>query len=177
MQNEIKLSVEIAGHRHTYQKMNRSAYLANRLREVLTDGKWVAGTNFQEQIMNTHWRDAIASVNGMNSIAKLTFHIHYYIAGVTQVLLGGPLEIKDMYSFDSPPIQSENAWCELIERFRIDAEKFIALVEQMTEDQLLSNFVDEKYGDYMRNIDVMIEHSYYHLGQILLIKKHLNNPI
>ncbi len=26
-------------------------------------------------------------------------------------------------------------------------------------------------GDYLRNIDGMIEHSYYHLGQIVLIEK------
>ena len=44
----------------------------------------------------------------------------------------------------------------------------------MTEDGLLESFVDEKYGDYQRNIDVMIEHTYYHLGQILIIKKLIN---
>ena len=44
----------------------------------------------------------------------------------------------------------------------------------MTEDELLESFVDEKYGDYKRNIDVMIEHAYYHLGQILIIKKLIN---
>ena len=32
-------------------------------------------------------------------------------------------------------------------------------------------FVDEKYGSYERNLDVMIEHCYYHLGQVMLIKK------
>ena len=32
-------------------------------------------------------------------------------------------------------------------------------------------FVDEKYGTYLRNIDGMIEHAYYHLGQVVLIKK------
>ena len=35
------------------------------------------------------------------------------------------------------------------------------------------NFVDEKYGTFQRNIEAMIEHSYYHLGQIVLIKKML----
>ena len=41
----------------------------------------------------------------------------------------------------------------------------------MPEGQLKENFVDEKYGSYLRNIDGMIEHCYYHLGQIVLIKK------
>ena len=39
---------------------------------------------------------------------------------------------------------------------------------------ILVCFVDQKYGDYQRNIDLMIEHAYYHLGQILILKKLLN---
>ena len=154
--------------------MKTSEYLVNRLQEVLTNGKWVTGTNFKEQILSTDWKDAIASIDGLNSIARLTFHIHYYIEGVTKVLKGGPLEIRDQYSFQSPLIQSEADWNELTDRFCKDSEKFISLVEKMTEDELLESFVDEKYGDYKRNIDVMIEHAYYHLGQILIIKKLIN---
>ena len=154
--------------------MKNSEYFAKRLREVLTDGKWVTGTNFKEQILNTDWKDAVESIDGLNSIAKLTFHIHYYIKGVTKVLQGGPLDISDKYSFDSPPIQSEEDWHDLTYTFCKDSEKFIALMEEMTEDRLLENFVDEKYGNYQRNIDLMIEHIYYHLGQILIIKKLIN---
>jgi hypothetical protein len=32
-------------------------------------------------------------------------------------------------------------------------------------------FIDEKYGTFLRNIEGVIEHSYYHLGQISLIRK------
>ena len=154
--------------------MKTSAYLVNRLREVLTNGKWVTGTNFKEQILNTDWKDAVKNIDNLNSIAKLTFHIHYYIEGVTKVLQGGPLEISDKYSFESPPIRSEADWNDLTDKFCKDSEKFISLVGKMTEDGLLESFVDEKYGDYQRNIDVMIEHTYYHLGQILIIKKLIN---
>ena len=91
------------------------------------------------------------------------------------MLKGDPLEISDKYSFDSPPIRSEIEWDDLTNRFCKDSEELISLVEEMTEDKLLENFVDEKYGDYQRNIDVMIEHTYYHLGQILIIKKLINN--
>jgi hypothetical protein len=41
----------------------------------------------------------------------------------------------------------------------------------MPNDKLDSVFVYEKYGSYRRNIDAIIEHAYYHLGQIVLIKK------
>jgi hypothetical protein len=44
----------------------------------------------------------------------------------------------------------------------------------MPEKKVLHVFVDEKYGTYLRNIEAMIEHSYYHLGQIVLIRKILS---
>lgn len=52
-----------------------------------------------------------------------------------------------------------------------NAEKFANIIELMSDKQLEQVFVDEKYGSYQRNLDAIIEHSYYHLGQIALIKK------
>lgn len=153
--------------------MKLSEYLADRLREVLTEGKWVVGTNFKEQIFDLEWNDAIKKIDDFNTIADLTFHIHYYISGVNNVFEGGSLDIRDKFSFDAPPIKSEEDWKSLVNRFCSDSEKFISLVENMTDEKLLSPFVVEKYGSFCRNIDVMIEHTYYHLGQIILIKKKL----
>ncbi len=44
-------------------------------------------------------------------------------------------------------------------------------IEQLPESKLWETFSDEKYGNYYRNIHGIIEHSHYHLGQIVLIKK------
>ncbi len=151
--------------------MNLPHALANRLKEVFTEGKWVMGTNFKEQIFELDWQDAIKSVHQLNSVADLTFHILYYINGVNQLLKGGTLDIKDEFSFDAPPIASEQDWLDLKENFSVAANEFINLVEQMDNEKLFKPFVDEKYGNYHRNLDVMIEHTYYHLGQIVLIKK------
>ena len=153
--------------------MKLNEYLANRLKEIFTEGKWVLGTNFKEQIIDLDWKQATQKINDFNTIADLTFHIHYYIAGVAKVLEGGTLDIRDKYSFDFPPLTSEQDWRDLVNRYCSDSEKFISLIENMTNEKLLSDFVDEKYGTYYRNIDVMIEHTYYHLGQIILIKKRI----
>ncbi|WP_108807741.1 DUF1572 domain-containing protein [Aquimarina spinulae] len=155
--------------------MKLAESLANRLKEVLIEGKWVTGTNFKEQIFDLDWKEAIQKVDSLNSIADLTFHVSYYIAGVAKVLEGGSLDIKDKYSFDYPPVRSNEDWKNLINKFCSDSEKFIYLVAKMTDKELFKNFVDEKYGDYHRNIDVIIEHTYYHLGQVLLIKKLIKN--
>ena len=148
-----------------------SADLARRFREVILNGTWVANTNYKHQLTDVDWKVATTQVYSLNTIAVLAQHIHYYISGVKNVFKGGSLEIKDKYSFDFPPVQSQEEWENFLDKFWKDAEEFASLIEQMPVEKLRQNFVDEKYGTYQRNIDGMIEHSYYHLGQIVLIKK------
>ncbi len=148
-----------------------SKQLANRLKEVLTEGNWVTGTNIKVQIISIPYNEAIKEIHGLNSIAKLTFHIQYYISGVLKVLKGGDLTINDKHSFDSPPINSDEDWQQLIQQYIKDAEHFIVAVENLPDEKFQEKFVKEEYGNYERNINVLIEHSYYHFGQILLIKK------
>ncbi len=70
-----------------------------------------------------------------------------------------------------PPINSSSEWNKLVEEFLSNAEEFVMYVENIPESKFDEPFFDEKYGSYQRNIEGMIEHSYYHLGQISLIKK------
>lgn len=149
-------------------------YLANRFREVILNGTWVANTNFKHQLTDSDWKTATSKVGSLNTIAILAQHIHYYINGINTVFKGGTLDIKDTYSFDFIPIKSQIEWETFLKKFWNDAEEFASLIEQMPNEKLNSAFTDEKYGSYQRNIDCMIEHSYYHLGQIVLIKKLLS---
>jgi len=151
--------------------ITKSKQIADRLREVLLNGHWIANTNYKKQIEDIHWKQATKKIEGLNSIATLTYHINYYLDGILQVFNGGKLEIRDAYSFDMPPIQSEKDWNNLIDTFVSNAEKFAVHAENLTDEQLDKVFVDQKYGTYLRNIEGVIEHSYYHLGQISLLKK------
>ena len=45
------------------------------------------------------------------------------------------------------------------------------MLEKLPENRLWENIADPKYGDYYRNIQGIIEHNHYHLGQIALMKK------
>ena len=155
--------------------MSSTSQLAKRFREVMLDGLWIANTNFKDQLKDISLEQAITKVGSLNSIAMLTFHIDYYIAGLINVFEGGDLEIRDQFSFDLPSIESQEKWEELLHKLWNDSEKFAVLLEQMPDSKMNEVFVDEKYGSYLRNIDGMIEHAYYHLGQITLIKKLLTN--
>ncbi|WP_415061030.1 DUF1572 domain-containing protein [Flavobacterium sp.] len=151
--------------------MSTSIALATRFREVILNGTWIANTNFKAQLDNTNWEMVTQKVSNLNTIALLAQHIHYYINGINQVFAGGTLDIKDKYSFDFPPITTQEQCEAFLQRFWKDAETFAQYVEQLTDEQLNADFTNPNYGSYYRNIDGMIEHSYYHLGQISLIKK------
>lgn len=151
--------------------MDSSSALAKRFREVVLNGTWIAQTNYKQQLSDMHWEMATAKLASANTIALLAQHIHYYIRGVSAVFNGGDLTIRDKFSFDFPPVQSQEDWEIFLSQFWRDAEEFASLVEQLPAEKLNDDFVDEKYGTYQRNIDGMIEHCYYHLGQIVLLKK------
>lgn len=151
--------------------MSESKAIAARLSEVLLNGHWIANTNYKEQLLNVDWQQATTKVGNLNTIAHLTFHINYYLGGVLNVLKGGTLDIHDQFSFDLPEITNELGWKNLLNEFLYNAEAFVRKVEQLPDEHLDKVFVEEKYGTYLRNIEGIIEHSYYHLGQISLIKK------
>ena len=151
--------------------MTRNLTISNRLREVLLDGKWIANTNYKEQLLSTNWQQAIHKIYSLNTIAALTYHINYYLAGLLNSFETGKLEISDKFSFNLPDIHSEEELNKLVNDFLSNSEKFAKQVEKMNDNIFDSPFLEEKYGSYLRNIEGVIEHSYYHLGQISLIRK------
>jgi len=148
-----------------------SKNLSDRLRAVYLDGTWVANTNYQKILLDINREISSTKIGNLNTIAMLTFHINYYLEGLIEAFATGSLEIKDKYSFDLPEIASEDDWQNLINSLLSNAAQFIKLVESIPNEKLLSPFIEPKYGTYLRNIEGVIEHSYYHLGQISLVKK------
>ncbi len=154
--------------------MTKSNLLAYRLEEVLLNGKWIANTNIKERLKKTTWQQATKKIGNHNSIGELTFHINYYLGGILNVLKGGDLDIRDKYSFDMTPITSENDWQTLTDSFCTNAEQIIQKISELPESKLTEPFVKAEYGDYARNLEGLIEHSYYHFGQISLLLKLIN---
>ena len=150
--------------------MNLSQQIAKHFREVHFGGNWTS-VNLKDSLTDISWQQATTKVHSFNTIATLVFHINYYISEVLKVLQGEPLNAHDKYSFDLPTIHSQEDWGKLLNKTWTDAENFARMIEQLPESKLWENLSDEKYGNYYRNIHGIIEHTHYHLGQIVLIKK------
>jgi len=153
--------------------MNISAQLAKHIRDVHFGGNWTS-VNLKDTLKDISWQQAITKVHSFNTIATLVFHTNYYVEAITRVLKGQPLIAKDVYSFAHPPITSQEDWDAMLNKTWQEAEEFANLVEQLPDIKLNEVFTDEKYGNYYRNLSGVVEHYHYHLGQIVLIKKILN---
>ena len=150
--------------------MKLTTQIAKHLREVYFGGNWTY-SNLKDHLADVTWQQATTQVYSFNTIATLVFHMNYYIDAVLKVFQGEPLNAKDKYSFDHPPIHSQEDWEKMLEKTWTDAENFANLIEKLPEDQLWEILSEKKYGNYYRNIHGIIEHNHYHLGQIVLIKK------
>ena len=150
--------------------MNLSAQIAKQLRDVHFGGNWTA-SNLKEHLSDVTWQQAVTRVESFNTIAILVFHTNYYVEAVLKVLRGGPLDAKDKFSFDHPPIQSQEDWDNMLDKTWTDAEAFAQAIEQLPEEKLWEDFQENKYGNHYRNLTGIVEHLHYHLGQIVLIKK------
>ena len=153
--------------------MNLAKLIAKQFWDLHFGGNWTA-VNMKQTLADVSWEHATTQVFNLNTIDRLVYHTHYYVDAVMNVLQGEPLNAMDKFSFDHPPIQSEEEWQELINKVWESAEKFAFLVEVLPEHRLWEPFADGKYGNYYRNIQGIIEHTHYHLGQIVLIKKMMN---
>jgi hypothetical protein len=147
-----------------------TTHIAKHLRDVHTGGNWT-WSNLKDQLADVTWQEAITKVHDINTIATLTFHIHYFIAAALMVLEGKPLDAHDSESFAHPPIHSQEDWEALVKKALTDAEALARLIEKLPEEKLWETFVLEKYGNYYRNLAGVVEHTHYHLGQIALVKK------
>lgn len=155
-------------------RMNTAAAIANHFRDVHFGGNWT-WVDLRGTLKDVTWKEAVHEREGFNTIAALTFHINYFVAAVRKVLEGGPLDSHDTLSFDHPPINNEQDWQRLLAKVWSDAERVTALVEQLPDDRLHTDMADPKYGTWFRNLHGIIEHTHYHMGQIVILKKLLRS--
>lgn len=151
--------------------MSTNQFLSERIREVYLQGTWIANTNYKELLQDVKVEMANRKFSDLNTIALITFHINYYLKGLINVFKKGRLEISDKFSFDMPPIKTEQEWQMMVGNLLDNADELAQLVGEMPYELFDEDFVDARYGTWLKNMEGAIEHSYYHLGQIALLKK------
>ncbi|MCG8652143.1 MAG: hypothetical protein MI861_20055 [Pirellulales bacterium] len=149
--------------------MKHTDRIAKQLRDLHFGNNWTA-VSLKDKLADVTWQQATQRVHSLHSISTLVFHLNYYVSATIKVLQGGPLEAQDKLSFDGPSISSQQDWQRLLNKTWEEAEELASLIEGLPDSQLSETFVDENHGTYYRCLQGPIEHGYYHLGQIAIIK-------
>lgn len=152
----------------TYTKL-----IARHLRQFYLGRNWTA-VNLKSQLEDVSLETAKRSIGNHNTILALVFHLHYYLKGLQTILDRGSFTFKDEESFIVPEIDTEEQWLSYKEEVYREAEQCAVKIEQVDDDHLHLQFEEKLYGDYYRTMHGIIEHGYYHLGQITLLKKLIN---
>lgn len=150
--------------------MSLIPHIAKHFREVYFGGNWT-WSNLTDVLAGITCAQANTKMHSFNTIVALTYHIHYYVQATIPVLEGGALNAHDKFAYDHPAVETEADWEALKATVFSDGHKLSALIEQLPETRLWDTMTDEKYGNYYRNLQGIIEHTHYHLGQIALLKK------
>ena len=147
--------------------------LADRVRQIHFGENWTE-VSLKNLLHDVSWETAIRRLESLHTIAELTFHINYFVRAALGVLDGGPLTASDKVSFDLTPIENDQDWQQLLNHVWTDAELLADSIERLPDSKLTEIFVETKYQTYDHNLNGVIEHAYYHLGQIAFLKKLLS---
>jgi len=144
--------------------------LSKHIRDLYSGGNWTS-VCMRDVLGRISHGQALARQGSAHSIAELLYHIDYYVAAVLGVLQGGPLEAHDRYSFDLPVPAGEADWRAMVERALQRGLALADAVERMDAGLLERDFAEAKYGTWHRNILGVVEHTHYHLGQIVILTR------
>jgi uncharacterized damage-inducible protein DinB len=150
--------------------MNEATNLSEQIQGVFFGGNWT-DSNFKDQLADVTVEEAFTQIDGLNTIARLAYHISYFVNVQLRVLEGGPLEGRDAESFDVPEFRTEEEWRSFLDAALRNARRHADLVAELDDKVLATPFVNAKYGSWWENLIGLIEHSHYHLGQIALLKR------
>ena len=149
---------------------NFKSNIAKHFHEVYFGGNWTAAS-FIDAIDDVNYEEATKSIGDLNSIATLSYHIHYYVRTVLHFLEGNEFNSSDKESFIVTGIDNESEWNSFKTSVKLEGERFSIMLDKQPLSRLNEFFIKEEYGSIYRNYHGIIEHTHYHLGQINILKK------
>lgn len=150
--------------------MTTPQHLSAHFKGVYFGPNWTL-SNLKDTLSDVNYLEATQQVDDFNTIAKLVYHIHYFVRVAIPVLKGEELKGDDKESFDVPEITSEKQWQDMLSTYYSEAQEMIDLIESLPEEKMNEAFWDARYKTYFYNLNGTIEHTHYHLGQIAILKK------
>ena len=153
--------------------MKLTTEIAQHIEDLFFNGGWV-GTDVKSIIEPVDWQEATQKIEELNRIIDLFYHLGYYVTVQLNFLNTGKVVGNDKESWKNEQVDSETKWLDLKEKTWRETQELVAAIRVLEEEKMEMDFGDEKYGSYHRNFLGLLEHTYYHLGQIAVLKKLVN---
>jgi uncharacterized damage-inducible protein DinB len=150
--------------------MKATELIAQHIIEAFEGGNWTE-VNFKDALRDISYRDAtMVTKASCNTIAALIHHVAFYNDVIRKKLEGITTIAYDHDSFKVPLVKNENDWMNLKDRCFQSVHDLAATVIKLP-DEMLTAPIDNGNGTYYKTLHGLIEHLYYHLGQIVFLKR------
>jgi len=115
--------------------------------------------------------DALKKISKSNNIAELVHHMTAWRNFTSKRLQGEEtFEVDDDLNFVSYPTIDQKIWDELLERLEASQVLLLQLLSNIDDDKLKEQVKGRSYDFYIL-LQGIIQHDYYHLGQIVIMNK------
>lgn len=152
--------------------LNITDLIARHLLEVHEGDNWTE-VNIRETLQDLPLAAALERTPASaNTIAGLLHHISFWNRVVGQRIAGVAPEIPEDNGFLHPPLHTEADWLALQQDNLRSAQELAAVIKSIPGERLEEPILPGASSVY-RNLQGIVEHTHYHLGQIVILKQWL----
>lgn len=150
--------------------MKITELIAQHITEVHEGDNWTE-VNIKDTLADVGYEEAtIITKASHNTMASLVHHLSFYNNVVMHRLSGITPVISESNGFDMIAIKNEDDWIKLKARNIQSALQLASAVREFPEEKVFDLAVTG-HSTYYKMLHGLTEHAYYHLGQIVLLKK------
>lgn len=149
--------------------MNITETLAQNLLAVFVGNNWSEAAFATTLEGINHQQATTITPASPNTIAALVNHICYWNNMLRERINGADPEISETNGFDVTDVTSEADWLALIAKTRQSFMNLAGAMAGFPPDRLLEK-TNHGASTFEVNFYGTIEHAYYHLGQMVMLK-------
>ena len=150
--------------------MNLPEQIAENLLQVFEGGNWTE-VSIAEVLSDVNYIEASTKTQAsQNTIASLVHHLKFWNGVIYQRIQNLDPKIPEINGFDVDVLTTESDWQVLIADTKHSFTELAEIIRRFPPERLdtPTNFGK---STFRKNLLGIVEHAYYHLGQMVVIKK------
>ncbi len=150
--------------------MKITSAIAENITTCFEGNNWT-DVSVDDVLKDVDWHEAQQkNIASPNTIVSLVNHLYYWNHIIMQRIKGENPSIHDSNGFDVKKLSNEDDWNSLKDETHQSFMQLADAIKNFPEEKLEETYAEGK-SSYYKNFQGIIEHAYYHLGQIVTIKK------